>query len=253
MNDLLKDQVCLVTGATRGIGKAIACALIEQGGIVYGTATSENGASAIAQNFKRVEGDGHGHGHGRVLDVTDARGAGNLITEITEQSGAPLVLVNNAGITRDNLVLRMKESEWDEIMDTNLKSVYTLSKACLRGMTKARFGRIINISSVVGATGSAGQANYAAAKAGLIGFSKSLAREVASRNITVNAIAPGFIQTDMTNALSEDQRQAIMKNIPMAKLGSPEDIAAAAVFLASSAANYITGTTLHVNGGMFMV
>ena len=249
MNDLLKDQVCLVTGATRGIGKAIACALIEQGGIVYGTATSDNGASAIAHSFKRMEGTGYG----RALDVTDAGGVGNLITEITERSGAPLVLVNNAGITRDNLVLRMKESEWDEIMDTNLKSVYTMSKACLRGMTKARFGRIINISSVVGATGNAGQANYAAAKSGLIGFSKSLAQEVASRNITVNAIAPGFIETDMTNALNEDQRQAIMKNIPMAKLGTPENIASAAVFLASNMANYITGTTIHVNGGMFMV
>ncbi|WP_423910621.1 3-oxoacyl-ACP reductase FabG [Candidatus Spongiihabitans sp.] len=249
MNDLLKDQVCLVTGATRGIGKAIACALIEQGGIVYGTATSDNGASAIAHSFKHME----GIGYGRALDVTDAGGVGNLITEITERSGAPLVLVNNAGITRDNLVLRMKESEWDEIMDTNLKSVYTMSKACLRGMTKARFGRIINISSVVGATGNAGQANYAAAKSGLIGFSKSLAQEVASRNITVNAIAPGFIETDMTNALNEDQRQAIMKNIPMAKLGTPENIASAAVFLASNMANYITGTTIHVNGGMFMV
>lgn len=251
MNDLLKDQVCLVTGATRGIGQAIACALIEQGGIVYGTATSDNGASAIAHSFKRIEGTGHGYG--RVLDVTDAGSVGNLITEITGQSGAPLVLVNNAGITRDNLLLRMKESEWDEIMDTNLKSVYTMSKACLRGMTKARFGRIINISSVVGVTGSAGQANYAAAKAGLIGFSKSLAQEVASRNITVNAIAPGFIETDMTNALNEDQRRAIMKNIPMAKLGTPEDIASVAVFLASSMANYITGATIHVNGGMFMV
>ncbi len=251
MKNLLKDQVCLVTGATRGLGQAIACALIEQGGIVYGTATSDNGASAITHGFKRIE--GYGHGYGCVLDVTDAHSVGNLITKITEQSGAPLVLVNNAGITRDNLLLRMKESEWDEIMDTNLKSVYRLSKACLRGMTKARFGRIINISSVVGATGNAGQANYAAAKAGLIGFSKSLAQEMASRNITVNAIAPGFIETDMTHALNESQRQAIMKNIPMAKLGAPEDIASAAVFLASSMANYITGATIHVNGGMVMV
>lgn len=249
MNDLLKDQVCLVTGATRGIGKAVACALIEQGGIVYGTATSDDGASTIAHSFEQLEGTGYG----RVLDVTDADSIGKLIAEITEQSGAPLVLINNAGITRDNLLLRMKESEWDDIMDTNLKSVYRLSKACLRGMTKARFGRIINISSVVGATGNAGQANYAAAKAGLIGFSKSLAQEVASRDITVNAIAPGFIETDMTNALNEDQRQAIMKKIPMAKLGTPEDIASAVIFLASSMANYITGTTVHVNGGMLMV
>lgn len=246
MNALLKNQVCLVTGATRGIGKAIAQALIEQGGIVYGTATSADGADAIEHGF-------NGACHGRVLDVTDGDSVANLIAEITEQSGAPLVLVNNAGITRDNLLLRMKEAEWDEIIDTNLKSAYRLSKACLRGMTKARFGRIINISSVVAATGNAGQANYAAAKAGLIGFSKSLAQEVASRNITVNVIAPGFIATDMTNALNEDQRQAIIKNIPMAKLGSPENIASAAIFLASSMADYITGTTIHVNGGMVML
>lgn len=246
---MLKNHVCLVTGATRGIGQTIACTLVEQGGIVYGTATSAEGASSIDDRFRGIE----GIGYGRVLDVTDADSVGNLIAEITEQSGAPLVLVNNAGITRDNLLIRMKESEWDDIMDTNLKSVYTLSKACLRGMIKARFGRIINIASVIGVTGNAGQANYAAAKAGLIGFSKSLAQEVASRNITVNTIAPGFIETDMTHALSDDQRQAITKNIPMAKLGTTKDVASAVVFLASDMASYITGTTLHVNGGMVMV
>ncbi len=250
----MKNQVCLITGATRGIGKAIACALAEQGGIVYGTATSLDGANRIESHFKQVDGIGHiGHGYGRVLDVTDADSVANLIAEITQQSGAPLVLVNNAGIARDNLLLRMKESDWDDIMDTNLKSVYRMSKACLRGMMKARFGRIINISSVVGITGNAGQANYTAAKAGLIGFSKSLAQEVASRNITVNTIAPGFIETDMTHALNEEQRQSITKNIPMAKLGTPQDIASAVLFLASDRANYVTGTTLHVNGGLVMV
>ena len=246
---MLKNQVCLVTGATRGIGKAIACALIEQGGIVYGTATSDDGASRIESRFKDME----GVGYGRVLDVTNADSSANLLAEISAQSGPPLVLVNNAGITRDNLLLRMKESEWDDVMATNLKSVYSMSKACLRGMVKARFGRIINIASVIGVTGNAGQANYAATKAGLIGFSKSLAQEVASRNITVNTIAPGFIETDMTATMSEDQRQAITKNIPMATLGTPEDIASAVIFLASNMAKYITGTTLHVNGGLVMV
>ncbi len=246
---MLKNQVCLVTGATRGIGKAIASALIEQGGIVYGTATSDDGASRIESRFKDME----GVGYGRVLDVTNADSSANLLAEISAQSGPPLVLVNNAGITRDNLLLRMKESEWDDVMATNLKSVYSMSKACLRGMVKARFGRIINIASVIGVTGNAGQANYAATKAGLIGFSKSLAQEVASRNITVNTIAPGFIETDMTATMSEDQRQAITKNIPMATLGTPEDIASAVIFLASNMAKYITGTTLHVNGGLVMV
>jgi 3-oxoacyl-[acyl-carrier protein] reductase len=249
LNKLLENQVCLVTGATRGIGKAVACALAEQGGIVYGTATTSNGAESI-DNYFKAEGVA---GYGRVLDVTEPEMARNLIAEISELSGAPLVLVNNAGITRDTLLLRMKESDWDDIMETNLKSAYTMSQSCLRGMTKARYGRIVNITSVVGVTGNAGQANYAAAKAGLIGFSKSLAQEVASRNITVNSIAPGFIETDMTNALNDNQRQAILKNIPMARLGSPEDIASATVFLASSMADYITGTTIHVNGGMLMV
>ncbi len=253
MNELVKDRVCLVTGATRGIGKAIACALAEQGGIVYGTATTDAGAKTIDENFSGIKGSVKGTGYGRTLDVNDGEQVAALIGEISEKSGAVEVLVNNAGITRDNLMLRMKESEWDEIMSTNLKSAYTLSKACLRGMTKARFGRIINITSVVGVSGNAGQANYAAAKAGLIGFSKSLAQEVASRDITVNCVAPGFIETDMTNALNEDQRQGILTNIPMGKLGSPDDIAAGVVFLASPMANYVTGTTLHINGGMIMV
>jgi 3-oxoacyl-[acyl-carrier protein] reductase len=249
LNNLLENQVCLVTGATRGIGKAVACALAEQGGIVYGTATTSDGAMSI-DNYFAAAGVA---GYGRVLDVTETEMVKNLIAEISESSGAPLILVNNAGITRDTLLLRMKESDWDDIMATNLKSAYTLSQACLRGMTKARFGRIINITSVVGVTGNAGQANYAAAKAGLIGFTKSLAQEVASRNITVNSIAPGFIETDMTNMLNDDQRQSILNNIPMARLGSPEDIASAVVFLASSMADYITGSTIHVNGGMLMV
>jgi 3-oxoacyl-[acyl-carrier protein] reductase len=249
LNNLLENQVCLVTGATRGIGKAVACALAEQGGIVYGTATTSDGAMSI-DNYFAAAGVA---GYGRVLDVTETEMVKNLIAKISESSGAPMILVNNAGITRDTLLLRMKESDWDDIMATNLKSAYTLSQACLRGMTKARFGRIINITSVVGVTGNAGQANYAAAKAGLIGFTKSLAQEVASRNITVNSIAPGFIETDMTNMLNDDQRQSILNNIPMARLGSPEDIASAVVFLASSMADYITGSTIHVNGGMLMV
>ncbi len=248
MNDLLKDRVCLVTGATRGIGKAIAMALAGQGGVVYGTATSEAGAQAIQQYFNETGASGFG----RIVDVTDPEGVTRLVAEISGESGAPLVLVNNAGITRDNLLLRMKPAEWDELMDTNLKSVYLVSKACLRGMTKARYGRIINTASVVGVKGNAGQTNYAAAKAGMIGFSKSLALEVASRNITVNAIAPGFIETDMTRALSDDQRQAIARNIPMGTLGTPEDVASAAVFLASDMGRYVTGTTLHVNGGLYM-
>ena len=248
MTDMMKDKVCLVTGATRGIGKAIASSLAREGGIVYGTATSESGAKIINEYFTE---QGY-KGVGKVLDVTDAERIAELLAEISEQSGAPLVLVNNAGITRDNLLLRMKDAEWDEIMATNLKSAFSMSKSVLRGMTKARYGRIINIASVVGATGNAGQANYAAAKAGLIGFTKSLAQEVASRGITVNAIAPGFIETDMTNALNDEQRDAIMKNIPLNRLGSPEDIASTALFLASSMGDYITGETVHVNGGMFM-
>lgn len=248
MTLLLKDRVCLVTGATRGIGRAIALAFAREGGIVYGTATSDAGADTIQAGFKEAGLTGFG----RVLDVSVGEQVSGIVADITAASGAPLVLVNNAGITRDNLLLRMKDSEWDDIMATNLKSVFSVSKAVLRGMTKARFGRIISIASVVGATGNAGQANYAAAKAGMIGFSKSLAQEVASRSITVNTIAPGFIETDMTGALSDDQRAAIMKKIPMSRLGSPDDIASAALFLASAMGNYVTGETIHVNGGMYM-
>lgn len=248
MSQLMQDKICLVTGATRGIGKAIALKLSSEGAIVYGTATSEAGASTIKESFSEAGLSGFG----RVLDVNDAEGVAALVSEINENSGAPQVLVNNAGITRDNLLMRMKESEWDDIMSTNLKSAYTVSKAVLRGMTKARFGRIINIASVVGVTGNAGQSNYAAAKAGLIGFSKSLAQEVASRGITVNVVAPGFIATDMTDALTDDQKQAILKNVPLNELGSVDDIASAVLFLGSSMASYITGETLHVNGGMLM-
>ena len=244
----MNERICLVTGATRGIGKAIALALGRHGATVVGTATGKDGAARIGDYL-----DSAGvRGAGRVLDVSDDASVSELLGAVTDAFGAPAVLVNNAGITRDNLLLRMKEAEWDDIMAVNLKSAYRLCKACLRGMTKARYGRIINIASVVAATGNAGQSNYAAAKAGLIGFSKSLAREVASRNITVNAIAPGFVETDMTAALSEDQRAALRAQIPLGRLGAADDIAAAVVFLASSAGDYITGETLHVNGGMFM-
>ncbi|NKB77084.1 MAG: 3-oxoacyl-ACP reductase FabG [Gammaproteobacteria bacterium] len=246
---MLKDQVCLVTGASRGIGKAIALAIAEQGGIVFGTATTESGAEKISE-YLAASGNG---GQGLMLNVTDPDSITQTIALIIEKYSTPTVLINNAGITRDNLLMRMKESEWDDIMDTNLKSVFRLSKACLRGMTKARTGRVINIASVVGVTGNAGQSNYAAAKAGLIGFSKSLAQEVASRNITVNTIAPGFIATDMTNALADQQKEALLQHIPLGKMGTPEDIANAVVFLASSMGEYITGSTIHVNGGMHMV
>ncbi len=248
MNQILKDQVCLVTGASRGIGKAIALAIAGEGGGVFGTATTESGAEKISEYLTSVG----NAGQGLLLNVTDPDSVAQSVSAIVEKSGAPTVLVNNAGITRDNLLMRMKESEWDDIMETNLKSVFRLSKACLLGMTKARTGRIINIASVVGVTGNAGQSNYAAAKAGLIGFSKSLAQEVASRNITVNTVAPGFIATDMTDALGDDQKEALLKHIPLAKMGTPEDIANAVVFLASSMGEYITGSTIHVNGGMHM-
>ena len=247
MNQLTAGRICLVTGASRGIGKAIALALGKNGATVVGTATTEVGAERISEYLRAAE----IHGAGRVLDVTDA-GTGQFLGEVGESFGAPAVLVNNAGITRDNLLLRMKEDEWDEIIDTNLKSAYRLCKASLRGMTKARYGRIINVASVVAATGNAGQSNYAAAKAGMIGFSKSLAREVATRNITVNVVAPGFIDTDMTAALTDEQRAALRTQIPLDRLGTPEDVAAAVVFLASAMADYITGATIHVNGGMFM-
>ncbi|MDR5898030.1 3-oxoacyl-ACP reductase FabG [Halomonas vilamensis] len=241
-------RVALVTGASRGIGRAIAHELGRQGRVVVGTATSDAGAEKIDADLKAqgIE------GAGVCLNVTDLSSIDNVLKVVTEQFGAPTILVNNAGITRDNLLMRMKEDEWDAVMDTNLKSVYRVSKACLRGMTKARFGRIVSISSVVASTGNLGQANYAAAKAGMEGFSRSLAREVASRNITVNNVAPGFIATDMTEALPEAQHDMLLKQIPLARLGAPEEIAAAVGFLTSDSASYITGETLHVNGGMNM-
>ncbi len=244
----LANKVCLVTGATRGIGQAIAHQLGQQGATVVGTATSQAGADSIDAALKSAGISGAG----KVLNVTDAQAVDDLLKEIADEFGAVVVLVNNAGITRDNLMLRMKEDEWDDIMSTNLKSVYRLSKGVLRGMMKARHGRIINITSVVGVSGNAGQANYAAAKAGVIGFSKSLAQEVASRGITVNSVAPGFINTDMTKALTEDQVAKMTATIPAARLGEPDDIAATVVFLASDESSYLTGTTLHVNGGMYM-
>ena len=248
MSSSLEGEIALVTGASRGIGAAIAEALAAQGATVIGTATSERGAEAIRN---RLAGQGI-EGDGRVLDVTDADSIGQLIEGIGKDFGAPTILVNNAGITRDTLLMRMKDEDWDAIIDTNLSSVYRVCKACLRGMTKARKGRIINIASVVGVMGNAGQTNYAAAKAGMIGFSKSLAREVGARGITVNCVAPGFIDTDMTRELPEEQRQALLGAIPLNRLGQAEEIAHAVAFLASPGAAYITGETLHVNGGMYM-
>jgi 3-oxoacyl-[acyl-carrier protein] reductase len=246
---MLENEIALVTGASRGIGQAIALGLGKQGATVIGTATSEGGAAAISEAFAAAG----IKGRGAVLNVTEVESIDGLFKMIKEEFGsAPSILVNNAGITRDNLLMRMKDDEWTDIMETNLTSIYRLSKACLRDMMKARRGRIINIASVVGSTGNPGQTNYSAAKAGMIGFTKSLAREVGSRGITVNAVAPGFIDTDMTRELSEDQRNALLTNIPLARLGSPEDIANAVVFLATASAAYITGETIHVNGGMFM-
>ena len=244
----LSNKVCLVTGATRGIGQAIAKKLGAQGATVIGTATSEAGADSITQTLKEAG----IAGQGMVLNVSELESIETVLKAITEQYGAITVLVNNAGITRDNLMMRMKEEEWDDIMNTNLKSVYRLSKGVLRGMMKARNGRIINITSVVGVSGNAGQANYSAAKAGVIGFSESPAQEVASRGVTVNAVAPGFIDTDMTKALSEDVITKMTAGIPAARLGAPDDIAASVVFLASDESAYVTGTTMHVNGGMYM-
>lgn len=244
----LTEDIALVTGASRGIGRAIAMALGRQGAKVVGTATTQKGAAAIQSGF-----DEQGlHGLGLMLDVTDVNGIDSLMKQIKDTLGAPSILVNNAGITRDNLLMRMKEDEWAAVIDTNLSSIFRLSKACLRGMMKARHGRIINIASVVAATGNPGQTNYCAAKAGMIGFSKSLAREVGTRGITVNAIAPGFIDTDMTQGLAADQRESLISQIPLGRLGEVDDIASAAVFLASPQAAYITGETLHVNGGMHM-
>ncbi|MCY7294063.1 3-oxoacyl-ACP reductase FabG [Alteromonas sp. a30] len=241
----LQGKVALVTGASRGIGKAIAEALVAQGATVVGTATSENGANAISQYLG-------GNGTGLVLNVVEQSSVEAVIADVTKDHGGIDILVNNAGVTGDNLLMRMKEDEWQSIIDTNLTSVYRMSKGVLRGMMKKRAGRIINIGSVVGSSGNPGQTNYCAAKAGLVGFSKSLAREVASRGITVNVVAPGFIETDMTQKLSEEQRATIFKDVPMARLGSPSEIASAVVFLASQEAAYVTGETIQVNGGLFM-
>ena len=245
---MLEGKIALVTGATRGIGRAIALELGNAGATVVGTATSPVGAASIAQMLAEAG----IKGTGLLLNVTDAAQIEAVLADVCKRFGDIGILVNNAGITRDNLLLRMKDEEWDDILATNLKAVFRLSKAVLRGMMKARAGRIINIGSVVGATGNAGQANYAAAKAGMIGFSKSLAREIGSRNITVNCVAPGFVDTDMTRGLSEEQRKALVGQIPLGRLGEASDVAAAVLFLASKGAAYITGATLHVNGGMHM-
>ena len=239
---MLEGKVALVTGATRGIGRAIALELLKQGAKVIGTATSEEGAAAISAAGLA----------GRVLNVRDTAQTDALLAAVQKEFGDIAILVNNAGITRDNLALRMKDADWDEVMETNLKPVFRLSRAVMRGMIKARWGRIISITSVVGASGNAGQANYAAAKAGVVGMSKSLAQELGSRNITVNCVAPGFIDTDMTRALAEEQKKALLERIPLGRLGQPEDIAAAVTYLASPAAGYITGAVLHVNGGMYL-
>jgi 3-oxoacyl-[acyl-carrier protein] reductase len=247
MNDLT-GEIALVTGATRGIGQAIALELGRRGAVVVGTATSAEGAQKISSVLQEQT----IKGAGIVMNVADQASIDGALAQMEKDFGAPTILVNNAGITRDNLLMRMKDDEWDSIIQTNLNSVYRLSKACIRGMMKARKGRIVSIASVVGAMGNAGQTNYAAAKAGIMGFSKALAREVGSRGITVNVVAPGFIDTDMTKALPEAQREALIKQIPLQCLGQPQDIAAAVAFLASPAAAYITGQTLHVNGGMYV-
>lgn len=242
----LEGKIALVTGASRGIGRSIAELLVERGATVVGTATSESGAQAISDYLGS-------NGKGLALNVTDTDSVAATIKTINEEFGGIDILVNNAGITRDNLLMRMKDDEWQDIMDTNLTSIFRLSKAVLRGMMKKRHGRIVNVGSVVGTMGNAGQANYAAAKAGVIGFTKSMAREVASRGVTVNTVAPGFIETDMTKALNDDQRTATLSQVPAGRLGDPREIASAVAFLASDDAAYITGETLHVNGGMYMV
>jgi 3-oxoacyl-[acyl-carrier protein] reductase len=246
--DALAGEVALVTGASRGIGAAIADALAHAGAKVVGTATSDSGAAAISQ---RLQGVGGG-GRGLVLDVTDAARCDAVVDEVTRVDGKLSILVNNAGITRDGLAMRMKDEDWEAVLATNLSSVFRLSRAVLRGMMKARHGRIINITSVVGASGNAGQANYAAAKAGVAGMTRALAREIGSRGITVNCVAPGFIDTDMTRALGDAQTQALLGQIPLGRLGGADEVAAAVVFLASAAGAYVSGSTLHVNGGMYM-
>jgi len=244
----MSSQIAVVTGASRGIGRAIALRLAAAGHFVIGTATTEAGAEAIGKAIVEAG----LKGTGKVLDVADGHAIEGFIKAVSNDFGAPTILVNNAGITRDNLLMRMKDDEWDAIIQTNLTSVYRLSKAVIRGMTKARFGRIVNITSVVGATGNAGQANYAAAKAGIIGFTKSLAKELGSRNVTVNAVAPGFIDTDMTRSLPDAHKTALLGQIPLGRLGQPEEIAGAVAFLCSPDGSYMTGETLHVNGGMYM-
>lgn len=245
---MLSNQIALVTGASRGIGQAIAQALGAVGATVIGTATSDAGAQKISAAFQKSGITGTG----MVLNVSDSDSVANCLKQLNETYASPDILVNNAGITRDSLLMTMKDEQWDEIINTNLSSVFRMSKAVIRPMMKKRSGRIINISSVVGATGNPGQTNYAASKAGLVGFGKSLAREIGSRNITVNTVAPGFIDTDMTRQLAEEQRQALTSQIPLKRLGSADEVAAAVVFLASPAAAYITGETIHVNGGMYM-
>ena len=245
---MLNGKIALVTGATRGIGRAIALELGRQGAAVIGTATSEEGAGKIADYLAEAG----VKGKGVALDVTDAARTDSTLADIGKEFGAIGILVNNAGITRDNLAMRMGDDEWDAVIDTNLKAVFRLSRGVMRGMMKARFGRVVNITSVVGYSGNPGQANYCAAKAGVAGLSRSLARELGSRNITVNCVAPGFIATDMTHALTEEQRAAMLAAIPLGRAGTPEDVAGAVAFLVSPAAAYVTGTTIHVNGGMFM-
>ena len=245
---MLNDKIALVTGATRGIGRAIALELGKQGATVIGTATSDNGAADISAYLIEAG----LKGKGAVLEVCDSQQIDSLLSTIARDFGPIAVLVNNAGITRDNLAMRLGDDEWDAVIDTNLKAVFRLSRGVMRGMMKARFGRIVNITSVVGYSGNPGQANYCAAKAGVAGMTRSLARELGSRNISVNCVAPGFIATDMTHALTEDQRRAMLTTIPLGRAGTPEDVAGAVGFLVSPAAAYVTGTTVHVNGGMFM-